>query len=143
MQQEEYSGACEVIPKNSYMGDLIDSCSSKEKASNIMKEIDEVLSLGGFPIKGWTSTSGNISSTEQHGKWAMQRHIARKNRVSPLNNHHIVRLGLAVAVLGTCLGSFIQSDMRYDFNEVYRIVDSNIAKAVLNKKQLWILYNRC
>ena len=49
------------------MDDLID-CSSKEKASNFMKEIDEVLSLGGFTIKGWTSTSSNISSTEQQAK---------------------------------------------------------------------------
>ena len=47
MQQKQYPEACEVIDKNSYMDDLIDSSSSKEEVSNLMKEIEEVLSLGG------------------------------------------------------------------------------------------------
>ena len=40
MQPEQYTAACEVIDKNSYKDDLIDSCSNKEKASNLMREID-------------------------------------------------------------------------------------------------------
>ena len=59
--------------------------------------------------------------------------IASKNRIAPVNSHNIVRLELAGAVLSARLRSFIQSEMRYDFKEVYHIVDSEIVKAMVNK----------
>ena len=40
---------------------------------------------------------------------------------------------LAGAVLSARLRSFIQSEMRYDFKEVYHLVDSEIVKAMVNK----------
>ena len=53
--------AAEVLKKNTYMDDICDSVHFAEQATKLTTEIDEVLSNGGFHVKGWLS---NVALTE-------------------------------------------------------------------------------
>ena len=60
--------------------------------------------------------------------------ISSKNRIAPLKTSNIVRLELAGAVLGTRLRNFILKEARYNFKQIYHIVDSEIVKAMISKQ---------
>ena len=56
--------AAESIIKNTYMDDICDSVDTVNEADTLTKSIDNVLSTGGFKVKGWTS---NLSK-QQHSQ---------------------------------------------------------------------------
>ena len=60
--------------------------------------------------------------------------IAAKNRIAPIKTVNIVRLELSGAVLGKRLRSFAQEELRYSFEKVYHIVDSEIVKVMISKE---------
>ena len=60
--------------------------------------------------------------------------IASKNRVSPIKVTDIVKLELSGAVLGKRLREFIKKQMRYQFSQIYHIVDSEIVRAMIAKE---------
>ena len=53
MAEEEFADASTTIKKNSYVDDVIDSFDSKEKAAEMIQQIDTVLDKGGFVVKKW------------------------------------------------------------------------------------------
>ena len=62
------------------------------------------------------------------------RLLTAKNRIAPIKVVDIVRLELAGAVVNKCLRVLIEKEMRYKFTKVYHIIDSEIAKAMINKE---------
>ena len=54
MGAETHPDAANTILNNSYVDDILDSYDSEEAAHKATEEIDEILRLGGFKIKGWT-----------------------------------------------------------------------------------------
>ena len=62
------------------------------------------------------------------------RLIAAKNRIAPIKAVDIVRLELLGAVLGKRLRRVMQEELRYSFEKVYHIVDSEIVKAMISKE---------
>ena len=62
------------------------------------------------------------------------RLIAAKNRIAPIKTIDIVRLELSRAGLGKQLSSFVQEELRYSFEKVYHIVDSEIVKVMIRKE---------
>ena len=56
--------ACETIKRNSYMDDILECCDTQKEASVQMKDIDEILALGGFTTKGWAFTSKGAHQDE-------------------------------------------------------------------------------
>lgn len=53
--QEKYPEAAETLSENTYMDDKCKSVHTKEKAKEMIKELDKVLNSGGFHVKGWIS----------------------------------------------------------------------------------------
>ena len=51
--QDQYPRATEVILKNTYVDDMIDSFPSVKEATKVTGEIDLILETGGFRIKEW------------------------------------------------------------------------------------------
>ena len=60
--------------------------------------------------------------------------IAAKNRIAPMKTVDIVQFELSGAVLGKRLRSFMQEKLRYSFEKVYHIVDSEIVKAMISRE---------
>ena len=58
--------------------------------------------------------------------------IASKNKIAPIKIVNIVRLELCGSVLSKRLRVFIQSEMRYTFDKVIHIVDSEIVKGMID-----------
>ena len=65
--EENYTDACNMITKNSYMDDLIDSVPSLEDARRLSSEVDLVLSKAGFKVKEWI-TSGDKQEASEEGE---------------------------------------------------------------------------
>ena len=57
-----------------------------------------------------------------------------KNRIAPIKIVDIVHLELSGAVISKRLRCFIQEELRYQFEKVYHIVDSEIVKAMISKE---------
>ena len=60
--------------------------------------------------------------------------IASKNKIAPTNIVNILRLELGGAVLSKRLRVFLQSEMRYTFNNIIHLVDSEIVKAMIDSE---------
>ena len=52
-----YPQAAKIIKENSYTDDLIDSVETKTHAKELTEQIEKLLALGAFKIKGWTMSS--------------------------------------------------------------------------------------
>ena len=84
--------------------------------------------------------SGEAYGTAAYARWRIpdqpyESHlIAAKNRIAPIKTVDIVRLELSGAVLGKRLRSFMQEELRYSFEKVYHIVDSEIVTAMISKE---------
>ena len=84
--------------------------------------------------------SGEAYGTASYPRWRIpdqpyeSRLIAARNRIAPIKTVDIVRLELSGAVLGKRLRSFMQEELRYSFEKVYHIVDSEIVKAMIGKE---------
>ena len=59
--------------------------------------------------------------------------LSSKNRLAPIKTVDVVRLELAGAVTSVRLRLFLIKHMRYQFQKVYHIVDSEIVKAMISK----------
>ena len=68
IKKEVYPDAANVILKNSYVDDLIDSFSSDEKAQRIVNEISEIVEFGRFKIKNWIISSNAENHVRQFSK---------------------------------------------------------------------------
>ena len=55
LNKDEYSEAAEVLTSNVYMDDICESVDTVKEAQTLTKEMDEVLKIGGFSVKGWIS----------------------------------------------------------------------------------------
>eukprot|EP00057_Strongylocentrotus_purpuratus_P004640 XP_003729152.1 PREDICTED: uncharacterized protein LOC100889568 [Strongylocentrotus purpuratus] len=53
--ESKYPEAANVLKRNVYMDDICDSVETLSKAETLTGDIDEVLSNGGFKVKGWLS----------------------------------------------------------------------------------------
>ena len=56
--KSSYPVASSVIIGSSYVDDIIDSVDSYEHALQLTSDIDKVLKIGGFQVKGWTLSGG-------------------------------------------------------------------------------------
>ena len=53
--KSSYPDAAQVLKNNTYMDDICDSVHSVQQAKRLTTELDEMLSKGGFQVKGWLS----------------------------------------------------------------------------------------
>ena len=53
--KEAFPVAAQVIQDNTYMNGICDSVPTTEEARDLTREIDSVLEIGGFTVKGWVS----------------------------------------------------------------------------------------
>ena len=54
-----------VLRENTYMDDILGSCSSTEEASLTISEVDKILETGRFDIKGWHSNVRELETVEE------------------------------------------------------------------------------
>ena len=64
MNQEKYPQAAKIIKDNTYMDDILESVSDREKAQSVTNDVEKLVSKGGFEIKGWT-VSGNPDNQDE------------------------------------------------------------------------------
>ena len=64
MGQDKYPKAAHVIKENTYMDDIIESVSDKEKAKKLAKDIENLLEEGSFKIKEWIFTNDGTDQTK-------------------------------------------------------------------------------
>ena len=60
--------------------------------------------------------------------------VASKSRVSPIKVVSIVRLELCGAILGERLAGFIKTETRFEIEQMFFIVDSQIIHSMINKQ---------
>lgn len=53
MGEELYFEVVKIVMENIYMDDIIDSVSDKRKVLSIVRDIERLISKGGFKIKSW------------------------------------------------------------------------------------------
>ena len=53
--KSSYPHAAKVLKENTYMDDICDSVHTVEEAEQLTADMDNVLSQGGFQVKGWLS----------------------------------------------------------------------------------------
>lgn len=51
--KEAFPAAGQVIQDNTYMDDICDSVPTIEEACDLTRDIDSILEIGGFRVKGW------------------------------------------------------------------------------------------
>ena len=84
--------------------------------------------------------SGEAYGAAAYAQWQLEDQsyssslITAKNRIAPIKIVDIVRLELSGAVISKRLRRFIQEELRYQFEKVYHIVDSEIVKAMISKE---------
>ena len=63
MGEELYPEAAKIVMENTYMymDDIIDSVSDKRKALSTTRDIEKLISKGGFKIKGWIFSGEHVS----------------------------------------------------------------------------------
>ena len=54
MAQEKYPQEAKIIRDNTYMDDIIESVGDRERAEIVTRNIEKLVDIGGFKIKGWT-----------------------------------------------------------------------------------------
>ena len=64
MGQDKYPKAAQVIKENTYMDDIIESVSDKEKAKKLAKDIENLLEEGSFKMKEWIFTHDDTDQTK-------------------------------------------------------------------------------
>ena len=57
--------AAQAIKNNSYMDVILDSVTTNEEATGLMKAIDDVLEKEGFQVKGWQSNGELYKTNDQ------------------------------------------------------------------------------
>ena len=84
--------------------------------------------------------SGEAYGAAAYARWQLEGQsyssslITAKNQIVPIKIVDIVRLELSGAVISKRLRCFIQEELRYQFEKVYHIVDSEIVKAMISKE---------
>ena len=54
MAQEKYPQEAKIIRDNTYMDDIIESVGDRERAESVTRNIEKLVDIRGFKIKGWT-----------------------------------------------------------------------------------------
>ena len=107
------------------------------KFNRCLKPVD---TIGDPTLVLFSDASKEAYGTVAYARWPMKdgkfeaRLISSKCRVAPLKIIDIVRLELAGAVLSKRMRVFLKKEMRYNFTEVYHLVDSEIVKAMVHKE---------
>ena len=84
--------------------------------------------------------SGEAYGAAAYARWQLEDQsyspslIMAKNRIAPIKIVDIVRLEISGAVISKRLHCFIQEELRYQFEKVYHIFDSEIVKAMISKE---------
>jgi len=66
MKRKEFPTAADLISKNSYVDDIIDSVKTMEEAVKTTNEADKILLSGGFAIKNWIiSKNPNLNDSHE------------------------------------------------------------------------------
>ena len=61
MVQEKYPQEAKIIRDNTYMDDIIESVGDRERAESVPWNIEKLVDIGGFKIKGWTISGSSDS----------------------------------------------------------------------------------
>ena len=64
MGKDQFPEASQVILNNTYMDDIIESVTNREKAKQITDDIEKLLNKGGFKLKEWTYSEDRSSKHE-------------------------------------------------------------------------------
>ena len=65
MAQEKYPQEAKIIRDNTYMDDIIESVGDRERAESVTRNIEKLVDIGGFKIKGWTISGSSESRNEK------------------------------------------------------------------------------
>ena len=61
MAQEKYPQEAKIIRDNTYMDDKIESVGDRERAESVTRNIEKLVDIRGFKIKGWTISGSSDS----------------------------------------------------------------------------------
>ena len=61
MAQEKYPQEAKIVRDNTYMDDIIESVGDRERAESVTRNIEKLVDIGGFKIKGWTISGSSDS----------------------------------------------------------------------------------
>ena len=61
MAQEKYPQEAKIIRDNTYMDDIIESVGDRERAESVTRNIEKLVDIRGFKIKGWTISGSSDS----------------------------------------------------------------------------------
>ena len=65
MAQEKYPQEAKIIRDNTYMDDIIESVGGRERAESVTRNIEKLVDIGGFKLKGWTISGSSDSQNEK------------------------------------------------------------------------------
>ena len=65
MAQEKYPQEAKIITDNTYMDDIIESVGDRERAESVTRNIEKLVDIRGFKIKGWTISGSSDSWNEK------------------------------------------------------------------------------
>ena len=65
MAQEKYPQEAKIIRDNTYMDDIIESVGDRERPVSVTRNIEKLIDIGGFKIKGWTISGSSDSRNEK------------------------------------------------------------------------------
>ena len=84
--------------------------------------------------------SGEAHGAAAYARWQLEDQsyssflIMAKNQIAPIKIVDIVHLELSGTVISKRLRCFIHKELRYQFEKVYHIIDSEIVKAMISKE---------
>ena len=77
MSREKYPEAADIIQRNTYMDDIIESTDDRKQAIKLTQDIEKAIIKGGFEVKEWMFSSDtdrqektNIPIEEQTDTWS-------------------------------------------------------------------------
>ena len=65
MAQEKYPQEAKIIRDNTYMDDIIESVGDRRRDESVTRNIEKLVDIGGFKIKGWTISGSSDSRNEK------------------------------------------------------------------------------
>ena len=96
--EHRFPHAARVLTENTYMDDICDSVCTVEEAIKLTKEVDEVLSEGGFAVKGWLSNKPLRKDSWSQGDVPLPETPNQEKVLGTVWNHETDEISFKVTV---------------------------------------------
>ena len=92
----------QIIRDNTYMGDIVENVVDWRRDESVTRNIEKLVDIGGFKIKGWTISGSSDSRNEKEipARWNVCAPISKRFTQADYSNNNAHTLTIKLAIYG-------------------------------------------